>query len=62
MRGSGSSCSMSTASKRQYTSFSTYEEVHVSVSDYSSASLDDSEAEENARMLQGCEIEYSCPQ
>jgi hypothetical protein len=32
----------------------------MSVSD-SSASLDDSEAEEIARMLQGCEVEYSFP-
>ncbi|KAL3796616.1 hypothetical protein ACHAWO_010320 [Cyclotella atomus] len=59
VRGSSSSHSLSTASKRQYDSFSTFGD-QISVSD-SSTSLDDSEAEEIARMLQGCEVEYSFP-
>ena len=61
VRGSSScSRSISTASKRQNESFSTYDDDHDDVSDEDS-SLDDSEAEEIARMLQGCEVEYSFP-
>ena len=63
VRGSSSySKSISTVSKR-IESFSTYDDDRSSQDSESSssASLDDSEAEEIARMIQGCEVEYSFP-
>lgn len=63
VRGSSShSQSISTVSKRNE-SFSTFDEDPSSrdCDSSSSGSLDDSEAVEIARMLQGCEVEYSFP-
>ncbi|KAL7483428.1 hypothetical protein ACHAW6_009073 [Cyclotella cf. meneghiniana] len=76
VQGTSSSCSRSlsvTSSRRLNDSFSTLENGSISNdsgsggstgnsnSCNSSVSLDDSEAEEIALMLQGCEVEYSFP-